>query len=429
DGTTLIGTVTADATTGAWSLTPAVALTDGSHAVKATSTDAAGNTSVDSNINTFTVDTAAPAAPVVTGPANGSIINNNKPVVSGTAEPNSLVTVYIDGLAIGTTTAGANGTWTFTPTTPLIDGAHIITATSKDAAGNISSPSPAVRVTVVTALPSAPVVTGPANNSITSNNKPVITGTAVPNSIVTVYVDGVAIGTTTANASGNWTFIPASALADGQHLITATSTDAAGNVSAPSASSRVTIDTTAPLAPTGPALADGKSSSLDKRPPMVGTAEPGSIIKLYDENNRLIGTGVTGNDGKWLIIPNEDLAFGLRNITATATDAANNVSASGKVLSVMIISEGDFSANNVLTPNGDGKNDYLIIKNLELYPNNSIRIFDRAGRLLFNVRGYNNDWDGSINGSPLAEDTYYYIIDYGNGVKPFKGFITIIRRK
>jgi len=121
--------------------------------------------------------------------------------------------------------------------------------------------------------------------------------------------------------------------------------------------------------------------------------------------------------------------LGLRNITATATDAANNVSASGKVLSVMIISEGDFSANNVLTPNGDGKNDYLIIKNLELYPNNSIRIFDRAGRLLFNVRGYNNDWDGSINGSPLAEDTYYYIIDYGNGVKPFKGFITIIRRK
>ena len=162
---------------------------------------------------------------------------------------------------------------------------------------------------------------------------------------------------------------------------------------------------------------------------MVGTAEPGSIIKLYDENSRLIGTGTTGLDGKWYIIPNINLSIGIHTITATATDVAGNTSASGIPLRLTISSQGDFSANNVLTPNGDGKNDYLVIQNLELYPNNTIRIFDRAGRLLYSAKGYQNNWDGTINGAPLAEDTYYYIIDYADGTKPFKQFITIIRRK
>ena len=85
-------------------------------------------------------------------------------------------------------------------------------------------------------------------------------------------------------------------------------------------------------------------------------------------------------------------------------------------------------ANNVLTPNGDGKNDFFVIKNIDMYPNNQVRIFDRAGREVYAKKNYNNEWDGTINGTPLDENTYYYIIELGNGVKAKRGFITIVRK-
>ena len=82
---------------------------------------------------------------------------------------------------------------------------------------------------------------------------------------------------------------------------------------------------------------------------------------------------------------------------------------------------------NVITPNGDGKNDYWIVEGLDLYPNNSVKVFDRAARLVYSANNYNNDWDGSYKGSPANEDTYYYLIDLGNGSPKIKGFISIIR--
>ncbi|MCT2561778.1 gliding motility-associated C-terminal domain-containing protein [Chryseobacterium herbae] len=83
--------------------------------------------------------------------------------------------------------------------------------------------------------------------------------------------------------------------------------------------------------------------------------------------------------------------------------------------------------NNVITPGNDGKNDTWIIKNIEYYPNNSVRIFDRAGRLLYSKSGYSNDWDGTIEGKLLHEDAYIYIIEPGNNVRPIKGTVSIIR--
>ena len=72
-------------------------------------------------------------------------------------------------------------------------------------------------------------------------------------------------------------------------------------------------------------------------------------------------------------------------------------------------------------------NDKLIIKNLDMYPSNTVKVFDRAGRVVFSTTGYNNDWDVTTNGSPLAEGTYYYIVDFGTGNPKMKGFITVIR--
>ncbi|SNR46682.1 cadherin-like beta sandwich domain-containing protein, partial [Flavobacterium sp. ov086] len=84
-------------------------------------------------------------------------------------------------------------------------------------------------------------------------------------------------------------------------------------------------------------------------------------------------------------------------------------------------------ATNVLSPNGDGKNDFWEIKDILLYPNNMVTVYDRAGRIVYSKKSYSNDWGGIYNGSPLNNDTYYYLIDLGDALPKIKGFITIIR--
>ncbi len=84
--------------------------------------------------------------------------------------------------------------------------------------------------------------------------------------------------------------------------------------------------------------------------------------------------------------------------------------------------------NNILTANGDGKNDTWIIKDIEKYPDNEVTVFDRAGRIVFQSKNYQNTWTGDLSGQPLAEDTYYYIIKLKKGGQNglLKGFITIL---
>ena len=98
-------------------------------------TDDAGN--VGSASSTFTVDTTAPSSPVITSPTSGSSTSDTTPDVTGTAEANSTVTVFVDGSPVGTTTADGSGNWTFTITPALAEGTYAITArTAEDGAGN-----------------------------------------------------------------------------------------------------------------------------------------------------------------------------------------------------------------------------------------------------------------------------------------------------
>src|SRR5690606_18305835 len=197
----------------------------------------------------------APEAPVITSPANGAVTNDTTPDITGTAEPNSTVTVTIDGVVAGTATAEGTGTGTFPPATPLTEGPHTVTATATDAAGNESDASAPVEFTVDTVAPGTPVITGPTDGALLTDTTPDITGTAEPSSTVTVTIDGVVAGTTTADAAGSWTFTPSSPLGEGPHTVTATATDAAGNESPQSSAVTFTIDSVPPGAPviTGPA--------------------------------------------------------------------------------------------------------------------------------------------------------------------------------
>ena len=87
-------------------------------------------------------------------------------------------------------------------------------------------------------------------------------------------------------------------------------------------------------------------------------------------------------------------------------------------------------ATNIVTPNGDGKNDTWVIRNLPAHSMNEVRIIDRSGRVVYYKRNYQNDWNGRLtSGGELAEGVYYYIIDFGAGLNLFKGSITLIRSR
>ncbi len=84
---------------------------------------------------------------------------------------------------------------------------------------------------------------------------------------------------------------------------------------------------------------------------------------------------------------------------------------------------------NTITPNGDGFNDTWNIPNISSYPNASIEIYDRWGRMVFQSKHGlpAGGWDGTSKGRALPMDSYYYLINLDNGKNPLKGTITIIR--
>ncbi len=322
DGTS-VGTTTADGS-GNWSFTVSSALSEGSHTTKARATDAASNTSVDSNTNTFTIDTTPPAAPVVITPANGVATGNTKPVVSGTAEANSTVMVLMDGTSVGTTTADGSGNWSFTVSSALSEGSHTTKARASDAAGNASVDSNTNTFTIDTTPPAAPVVITPANGGATGNTKPVVSGTAEANSTITVFVDGTSVGTTTADASGNWSFTVSSALSEGSHTTKARATDAASNTSVDSNTNTFTIDTTPPAAPVVITPANG-SVANNTKPVVTGTAEANSTVMVLMDGTS-VGTTTADGSGNWSFTVSSALSEGSHTTKARATDAASNTS-------------------------------------------------------------------------------------------------------
>ncbi|MCW8416031.1 Ig-like domain-containing protein [Pseudomonas paraeruginosa] len=289
-----IGQVTADAN-GNWTLTPSTPLPDGT-VVNVVARDAAGNSSPPASV---TVDAIAPATPIV-DPSNGTTL-------SGTAEPDSSVTLTDgNGNPIGQVTADGSGNWTFTPTTPLPNGT-VVNATATDPSGNASAPA---SVTVDAVAPATPVV-NPSNGTTLS-------GTAEPGSTVTLTDgNGNPIGQVTADGSGNWSFTPSTALPNGT-VVTATATDPSGNTS-PGAST--TVDSQAPAAP----LVDPSNGTT-----ISGSAEPGSTVTLTDGNGDPIGQVTADGSGNWSFTPITPMADG-SVINASATDAAGNTSGQASV--------------------------------------------------------------------------------------------------
>ncbi|TFH34099.1 MAG: T9SS type B sorting domain-containing protein, partial [Bacteroidia bacterium] len=84
------------------------------------------------------------------------------------------------------------------------------------------------------------------------------------------------------------------------------------------------------------------------------------------------------------------------------------------------------NSKSLFTPNGDGINDYWHIPYIEELGRADVRVYNRHGKLVFEAKGYANDWDGTSNGDPLPEGSYYYLID-SSEKGDLKGVINIVR--
>ncbi len=284
-----IGQVTADGS-GNWSFTPGTPLVNGT-VVNATASDPTGNTSAPAST---TVDSVAPAAPVV-NPSNGAEI-------SGTAEPGATVTLTDgSGNPIGQVTADGSGNWSFTPSTPLADGT-VVNATATDPAGNTGGQGS----TTVDAI-------APATPTVNLSNGSSLSGTAEPGSTV-ILTDGNGnpIAEVTADGSGNWTFTPSTPIANGT-VVNVVAEDAAGNSSPPAT---VTVDSSAPPAP----VINPSNGVV-----ISGTAEAGATVTLTDAGGNPIGQVTADGSGNWSFTPGTPLANGTV-IVATATDPTGNPS-------------------------------------------------------------------------------------------------------
>ena len=340
DGTAA-GTTTADGD-GNWTFIPSTPFSEGEHVIKVTAADGAGNTSANSDEFTFVVDHTAPvtpAAPVMTDD-DGEITNNNKPTIKGATEDNAVVTIYNGSDSVTTITADADGKWSYTFTDALGDDQYQLTTTSTDATGNVSASSAALVITIDTEKPSAPaaaILETANSNGYVKTNTPEISGIAEPNATIDIYDGATKIATVTADADGKWSYTFSPVLADGNHSITTTATDAAGNVSDKSDALIIKVDTQKPEAPAAATFeSDNNDGNVKTNTPAIsGIAEPYATIDIYDGATK-IATVTADADGKWSYTFSPALADGNHSISTTATDAAGNVSAAGDVLTIKV---------------------------------------------------------------------------------------------
>mgnify|MGYP006072755457 CR=1 FL=1 len=98
-------------------------------------------------------------------------------------------------------------------------------------------------------------------------------------------------------------------------------------------------------------------------------------------------------------------------------------------IEILDLIEGTLPTAGYISPNGDGRNDTWKIQNVELYSDFSLKIFSVSGEIVYNIsNNYNNDWEGTFNGTELPEGVYYYYFENPtNANQNFKGVITLKR--
>lgn len=94
---------------------------------------------------------------------------------------------------------------------------------------------------------------------------------------------------------------------------------------------------------------------------------------------------------------------------------------------VNVIPGDDLIFYSAFTPNADGDNDFFFIGNIQKYPDNVLKIYNRYGQVIYTSAGYNNDWNGEYQGNKLPTGTYFYILYTNTDKGNYNGSVTILR--
>ncbi len=357
-GAGVIGEVEADSA-GVWKFDfTDEELAEGTYSFSASSTDAAGNVGQAAPPLVVEIDSTAPAAAVVnsvstdTGLEGDAVTSDRTLIVSGMAEVGASISLTRVGQGVvGTATADAQGDWSVDLTdTELGEGSHIFVASATDVAGNAGPASDDFKVVIDTTAPPVPVMTGIGDDTgqpgdqVTYDPTLEIYGTAEPNTVVTVTLEGTGeVGAAEVDAEGNWTLdLTNEKLAEGTHRFSAIASDDAANASDASAVLTVIVDTTEPDAPEFTGIDDdletpGDLTTSDPTLVIHGTAEAMARVTLTRTGVGEIGSTTAASDGSWSFdYTHVSLPVGEHHFTAVAVDAAGNESLTAGTLDVTI---------------------------------------------------------------------------------------------
>ncbi|EDV3051263.1 Ig-like domain repeat protein, partial [Salmonella enterica subsp. enterica] len=344
---------------GNWSVTPNI-LPDGIYTINVVATDVAGN--IAQTQERFTIDTVTIDPTIrLSDPSIDDLheATSLRPEFKGFAEAFSTIMIQWDGKVVGSANANANGEWSWTPPSVLAPGSYVVSIVAKDKAGNESSQVdfpvvvPVIDVTPPTIKLSEESDSGALGDFTTNNKTPTLVGSTLPNTIVSIYVDGVKVGEATADTAGRYTF-QLSEMKDGQYTVQVGIVNPRDNNELRSTAVDVTIDTeVAELVWNISGMHEGGYINT-VAPEIGGTSEPNSKITIFVNGVEkaiayTTGTGhwgvvlpALGNDGNYVLtFKVEDVAgntreFGPQNVIldtviAPLTVTLREVDDSGKV--------------------------------------------------------------------------------------------------
>ena len=344
--------------TGSWSWTPAPALKDGSYTWSVALENAAGERGPSTAPVAFNVNTvgngvsfshAEDNTGTLTSPlASGSSTDDVNPVMVGTATPGSLVTLYVDGVPVGSETADpVTGEWSIEIKPALESGkTYSITASEYNGPGDNPPDAGPFLLTIDTVVPTGTFdrVSDDVgryqrdlpNPAVTDDTTPTLHGTGRPGDIVFVRNGSDIISSVTVGADGRWEYTLPEQTNGAALDVSVVFRGPTGVESAPTDPWKLVIDTEAPVKPIigdveddqGPVIGPINNGDVtdDTQPVFSGEgAVPGETVELIIDDE-VVGTAIVGEDGKWEVTPENPLAEGEHEAVVVITDPAGNTS-------------------------------------------------------------------------------------------------------
>lgn len=399
-----------------------------------------------------TTDSTPVLTPVITdvmddtGPVtgrvdNGGSTNDTLPQLKGTGEPGTMVSVYDNGVLLGTAAVGDDWAWSYTPTGALAQGTHdftIIGARSDGSGSTTGASSYVIQLGVddmTTPVPPVLTVDAPYMWSVTddvapftgnidrggstNDTQPVLGGYANPQTLVSIYDNGTLLGTALVGADSQWSYAVTQTLAKGSHTFTTVGSFPDGSGVQPGTGEYAIVVGNDPVAaPAITAVTDnvgpeqgllvnwGNLPTDDTRPTLQGTGDAGTVVNLYiDGTPSPADTALVGADGHWSLTLATPLDAG-RHTLYVDSSRADGTGAS---------TTGDYFLVTV-DANGTGTSGFSPADMPPVIT--SIMDTNGSGLGIHGSYGVTNDPQPQINGTALP-GTHMEVLDHGVKIGEF----------